>query len=82
MFLFYTIVVNVVLGVFNLVPLPPLDGANAIRYLALHFKWEGIVRFYNKIEPYGMIILLILLFTPLGDYIFKPAYYLINILLS
>jgi len=82
MFLFYIIVVNVVLGVFNLIPVPPLDGANAIKYLALYFKWEGIVRFYNKIEPYGMVILLIILFTPLGDYIFKPAYYLINVLLS
>ncbi len=82
MFLFYMVIVNVILAVFNLIPLPPLDGANALKYLALHFRWEGIVRFYNKIEPYGMVILLIILFTPLGDYIFKPAYYLIGVLLS
>jgi len=82
LFLYYMIIVNVILAVFNLIPLPPLDGANALKYLALHFKWESIVRFYNKIEPYGMIILLIILFTPLSDYIFAPAYYLIKVLLS
>jgi len=82
MFLFYMVVVNVILAVFNLIPIPPLDGANAIKYLSLHFRWEGIVRFYNKIEPYGMIILMIILFTPLGDYIFLPARYIIGWLLS
>jgi Zn-dependent protease len=82
LFLYYLIIVNVILAVFNLIPLPPLDGANALKYLALHFKWESIVRFYNKIEPYGMIILLIILFTPISDYIFAPAYYMIKVLLS
>jgi len=58
-FLFYIVVVNIILAVFNLLPLPPLDGANALKYLALHFRWEALVKFYNKIEPYGMLILLI-----------------------
>jgi len=82
MFLFYLVVVNVILAVFNLTPIPPLDGANAIKYLALHFKLEGIVKFYNKIEPYGMILLMIILFTPLSDYIFLPARMIISWLLS
>ncbi len=82
MFLFYMVVVNVILAVFNLIPVPPLDGANAIKYLSLHFRWESIVRFYNKIEPYGMIILMIILFTPLSDYIFMPAKIIIAWLLS
>ncbi|GAB6045215.1 site-2 protease family protein [Caminibacter profundus] len=80
-FLFYIVVVNIILAIFNLLPLPPLDGANALKYLALHFRWEALVKFYNKIEPYGILILLIVLFTPLGDYIFLPAYKLINALL-
>ena len=82
LFFYYLIVVNVILAVFNAVPIPPLDGANAIKYLSLHFKLEGIVRFYNKIEPYGMIILLIILFTPIANYIFIPAEKLISWLLS
>ncbi len=81
MFLMYMVVVNIILAIFNLIPLPPLDGANALKYLALHFRWYKIVEFYNKIEPYGMLILLIILFTPLSDYIFKPAYILIGLLL-
>jgi len=81
LFFYYLIVVNVILAVFNLVPIPPLDGANALKFLALQFRWEGIVRFYNKIEPYGMIILLIILFTPIGNYIFYPAEILIHLML-
>ena len=81
-FLYYMIVVNVILAVFNAVPIPPLDGANAVKYLSLYFGWKGIVKFYNRLEPYGMIILLIILFTPLADYIFIPAQKLISWLLT
>jgi len=82
MFLYYLIVVNVVLAVFNALPVPPLDGANALKYLALQFRLNSIVRFYNRIEPYGMIILLIILFTPISNYIFLPAEKIISWLLS
>ncbi len=82
MFIFYLIVVNVILAVFNLLPVPPLDGANAVKFLSLHFKWYKIAQFYNKIEPYGMIILLIILFTPLSNYVFAPAEYLIRVMLG
>ena len=79
---YYLVVVNVILAVFNAMPIPPLDGANAIKYLSLHFRWEGIVRFYNKIEPYGMLILLIILFTPIANYIFLPAEKIISWFIS
>ena len=82
LFLYYLIVVNVILAVFNAIPIPPLDGANAIKYLSLHFGLKDIARFYNKIEPYGMLILLIILFTPIADYIFIPAEKLISWLIS
>jgi hypothetical protein len=49
--------------------------------LSLHFKIYSIARFYNKIEPYGMLILLIILFTPLADYFFYPAEIIIHYLL-
>ena len=82
MFLYYMVVVNIILAVFNAVPIPPLDGANAVKYLSLQFGWNSVVRFYNKIEPYGMLILLIILFTPIANYIFLPAEKLISWLLS
>ncbi|AZV46444.1 site-2 protease family protein [Nautilia sp. PV-1] len=81
MFLMYTVLINVILAVFNLFPIPPLDGANALKYLSLEFKCHKVVQFYNKIEPYGMIILMIILFTPLSNYFFYPAEVLIKILL-
>ncbi|GAB6073376.1 site-2 protease family protein [Nautilia lithotrophica] len=81
MFLMYMVLINVILAVFNMFPIPPLDGANALKYLALQFKWYKLVEFYNKIEPYGMIILMIVLFTPLSNYFFYPAEILIKILL-
>ena len=81
MFLMYMVLINVILAVFNMFPIPPLDGANALKYIALQFKWYKLVEFYNKIEPYGMIILMIVLFTPLSDYFFYPAEVLIRILL-
>ena len=82
LFFYYLVVVNVILAVFNALPIPPLDGANALKYLALHFRLNEIAKFYNKIEQYGMLILLIILFTPLADYIFIPAQKLISWLLS
>ena len=39
----------------------------------LNWLFKDIAKFYNKIEPYGMLILLIILFTPIADYIFIPA---------
>jgi Zn-dependent protease len=81
MFLMYLVLINVVLAVFNMFPIPPLDGANAVKYLALQFKWYKIVEFYNKIEPYGMIILMIILFTPLSNYFFYPVEVILKVLL-
>jgi Zn-dependent protease len=51
--------INIMLGVFNLLPIPPLDGANIVRSVLPDNLAEG----YFRIAPYGYIILLILLFT-------------------
>jgi len=81
LFLYQTVVINVLLGVFNLWPIPPLDGANAIRYLAEGMHWRSFVAFYDKIYPYGMLLLVAVLFTPLADYFFEPVSWIINWLL-
>jgi len=80
-FLMYTIIYNVVLGVFNLWPLPPLDGSDALRFLAMQFRWQPVINVLNKIEPVGMILLIIVIATPLSQWFFMPANWLINILL-
>jgi Zn-dependent protease len=81
-FLYYTIVINIILMIFNLLPIPPLDGANAIRYIANFFGNRSIGELFDKIGNYGMILLLIVLFTPLSGYIFMPAQMLIAYLLN
>ena len=81
-FLYYTIVINIILMVFNLLPIPPLDGANAIKYIANVFGNQTIGNFFNKIERFGMFIILFLLLTPLSNEIFKPAQQLISYLIK
>lgn len=79
--LLYLVIYNIVLAIFNLWPIPPLDGANALVFIALKLKIYAIAKFYQKIESYGMILLIIVLATPLSSIFFEPARILINILL-
>lgn len=54
--------INVLLFVFNLIPIPPLDGSRIVSYF---LKGEARMT-YNSIEPYGFMIILILImmFSP------------------
>lgn len=82
-FLFIHLVIyNIVLAIFNLYPIPPLDGSKAVLYTALKFKMYSIVKFFNKIENYGMIILMLIIATPLSTFIFKPISLAINFILK
>ena len=54
-----SIQLNAILAVFNLVPIPPLDGS---KVLAPLLPW-AIARPYMALERFGMIILLVLLFV-------------------
>ena len=81
LFLYQSVIINVLLGIFNLWPIPPLDGANAIRYMAIGLKWNRVATFYNKIFPYGMLILVAVLFTPLSKILFEPVSWIVNWLL-
>ena len=75
-FLFYLILVNLFLGFFNLIPIPPLDGSKILSaYLPRNINWK-----YKKIAPYGILIIFILLyFNILGSLIGSLAYLLIKI---
>jgi Zn-dependent protease len=54
LFLLFIVFYNVLLGVFNLIPIPPLDGFK----VALGFLPDDAARSLAKLEPYGMGILL------------------------
>jgi Zn-dependent protease len=60
---------NIIIMVLNLVPLPPLDGGRIVVSLLPHrFAWR-----FARIEPYGFVILLVLLFTGVLGYMLWPA---------
>lgn len=50
--------INLILALFNLLPIPPLDGSRVLAWMLP----EKLNYFYSKLEPYGMIIVLGLVF--------------------
>jgi Zn-dependent protease len=56
--LFYTFFLSVILAIFNLIPVPPLDGGR----IAVGLLPEGAARAYSRIEPFGIIIVVAILF--------------------
>ncbi len=55
----YIILLNITLAVFNILPIPPLDGFQVLSSF-LPYKAQGVV---NVLQRYGFIILLILIVT-------------------
>jgi Zn-dependent protease len=69
----YSVIINCILALFNLIPIPPLDGSRILAMLLpaplrMHFA---------RLERFGMIIILVLLITgPLGwmmSFLLKPV---------
>jgi Zn-dependent protease len=56
----YGVLINLMLMILNLMPLPPLDGGRIVTSL-LPMKWAIP---YSRIEPYGMAIIIALLVIP------------------
>jgi len=66
--LFSLAMVNLVLAVFNLIPIPPLDGSHVVGALLpprLHWQWV-------QLERYGFLLLFVLLWTGFFGIIFRP----------
>jgi Zn-dependent protease len=77
MILLFAVRINIVLAIFNLIPVPPLDGSKILSGLLPRKQAYE----FEKLEPYGFIILIILIFTNAVNYIIWPPIRIIEALL-
>ncbi len=69
--LFALAMINLVLAVFNLIPIPPLDGSHIVE-AALPARAAFT---YARLRPYGMFILLAFFWSGLFGHVLKPFLY-------
>ncbi|MBT3980042.1 MAG: site-2 protease family protein [Bacteriovoracaceae bacterium] len=74
----FSILINFVLFLFNLIPLPPLDGS---RMLSIFLDYNTNLK-YQQLGNYTTIILLALLFTGALRYLFMPIIWLAQVTIA
>jgi len=71
--LFYCVLINTYLAVFNLIPIPPLDGSGIL----MGFLSEESARKFDQIRPFGFLIILGMIYLGLLHIIIRPIEILI-----
>ena len=72
--LFWTYVFNLALGIFNLIPLPPLDGGHFLPYLIPRASWS----FIHQLEKVGPFLLILLLLSGATRYVVQPVFNVVS----
>jgi Zn-dependent protease len=75
--LYFAVIINIYLAVFNMIPVPPLDGSGIL----LGVLSDRAAARYDKLRPYGFFIVLGLLYLNVLDIIILPLNVLISLLL-
>src|SRR5439155_20204574 len=66
----YAYLYKLALGIFNLIPLPPLDGRHFLPYLLPRGSWTLL----RRLEQYGPLILLLLVLSGATGYVIGPIF--------
>ncbi len=75
----YGVTINIILALFNLIPIPPLDGSHILSILLP----PELRRLYHHLDQVGFILILILWYTQILPAIILPLYRaIVNFLLS
>lgn len=69
-FLTWVVQLNLLLAVFNMIPVPPLDGGNVLA----GFVSEPVAQLIDRLRPWGFLILYAMLFTGVLWQIVDPFY--------
>ena len=72
-FLVAMLLINMILGIFNLLPIPPLDGAGIVS----GFLPEPVAQRYGQLGKVGFFLIVILLWAGAFDIVFRPFMILI-----
>jgi len=75
--LFLTVLINTYLAVFNLIPIPPLDGSGILMGLLS----DEAAQKYDRLRPFGFLIILGLIYLGLLHLIIRPIELLIYALI-
>ncbi len=77
------VIINVVLGIFNLLPIPQFDGAHFLMYAALKYNYDAVAEWFYKMERYGIIVVILILITPIHQYVLlAPVRFVLQFLLA
>jgi len=71
--LLYFVIINLLLLLFNLLPIPPLDGSHVLLYF-IRTRDSVAFRVFEFLERFGFIILLLLVFTGRIRYVLGPLF--------
>jgi Zn-dependent protease len=74
---YFGVTINIFLALFNLIPIPPLDGSHILSILLP----RDLARLYHYLDPVGFVLILILFYTGILSALIMPLYRAIAVLL-
>lgn len=81
-FLYTLLALNLILAIFNLYPIPPLDGSKALEYILRISGFGALADRFAGLQRYGFIALVVILISPFKEQFFYPIGYVLDLMNS